>query len=274
MSVKVAITIPIYKVELSENEKISFSQALNIFRNRDIIIICPDGLDVTNYRIIADKENKIITYESFDEFFFKDINGYNSLMLSHLFYDRFVEYEYILIYQLDCFVFKDELDVWVKKGYDYVGAPWLHNDRREWWTLKNSIKYKLKAFYRRYTNKPISISMGYYKVGNGGFSLRNVKKFSETIRKFENSNRILPYRDPNNNYLYAEDVFWGCEVNRYFPNLRIPSYKQALGFAFDMNPSLCYELNNNQLPFGCHAWYRYESDFWKSHIEQNIASTN
>ena len=31
----------------------------------------------------------------------------------------------MLIYQLDAYVFKDELLNWANKGYDYIGAPWL-----------------------------------------------------------------------------------------------------------------------------------------------------
>jgi len=267
MPSKNAITIPVYKSEPDENEIISFSQALSVFKDHDIILVCPEGLNTDRYKEIADKHNKVIFPERFDPDFFKSINGYNKLMLSLTFYERFLRYDYILVYQLDCFAFRDELDLWADKGYDYIGAPWLHNDRRTWWTLKNRIIYNLKALYRRYTNKPITISMGYYKVGNGGFSLRKVSRSCEIIKKFETNHRIDIFRN-SENYLYAEDVFWGCEVNRYFPNIRIPKYKEALGFSFDMNPALSYELNNHRLPFGCHAWYRYEPDFWKPFIEE------
>lgn len=267
MSIKIAVTIPIYKKNLSENEIISFSQALRVLKNYDIILVCPNNLNIVQYENIAKKEQYTLLYERFDNIYFEGIDGYNKLMVSIYFYKRFFRYEYILIYQLDCFVFRDELQEWASKGYDYVGAPWLHNDRRTWWTLKNKIKYKIKAAYNRYLNKPIALTMGYYKVGNGGFSLRKVNKCYDIISKFENKSRFTKYQNSNGNYLHAEDVFWGCEVNRYYPNIKIPTYKKALNFAFDMNPSLCYELNNNKLPFGCHAWYRYEQDFWLPFIK-------
>jgi hypothetical protein len=36
--------------------------------------------------------------------------------LSASFYERFLDTKYILIYQLDAFVFKDELQEWCDKG--------------------------------------------------------------------------------------------------------------------------------------------------------------
>jgi len=266
MAYKTAVIIPIYKPEMDECEIISFIQVIKVLKDHDIIMVCPNELNLQEYKKLAVKYNKNISFQHFDNLFFEGINGYNKLMLSLSFYERFLHYDYILIYQLDCFVFKNELDIWTQKNYDYIGAPWLHNDRRTWWTFVNKIRYTLKALYRRYTNKTNTISIGYYKVGNGGFSLRKVKKCCEIIKQFEGNGRIEKYRDPESNYLYAEDVFWGCEVNRYYPNMKIPAYKKALGFSFDMNPSLAYELNNHQLPFGCHAWNRYEPDFWKPFI--------
>lgn len=44
-------------------------------------------------------------------------------MLSAEFYDRFAAYEYVLIYQLDAFVFADRLAEFCQMGYDYIGAP-------------------------------------------------------------------------------------------------------------------------------------------------------
>ena len=38
-------------------------------------------------------------------------------------YSRFEKYEYMLIYQLDAFVFSDRLMEFVEAGYDYIGAP-------------------------------------------------------------------------------------------------------------------------------------------------------
>jgi len=44
-------------------------------------------------------------------------------MMSPAFYDAFKAFDYILIYQLDAFVFRDELEYFCSLGYDYIGAP-------------------------------------------------------------------------------------------------------------------------------------------------------
>ena len=36
---------------------------------------------------------------------------------------HFLEYQYMLIYQLDAFVFEDKLDYFCELGYDYIGIP-------------------------------------------------------------------------------------------------------------------------------------------------------
>ena len=56
----------------------------------------------------------------------------------------------MLIHQLDAFVFEDKLMDWVKRGFDYIGAPWLppkDNKEMEIW-------YRIRAFfYIRYNIK-------------------------------------------------------------------------------------------------------------------------
>ena len=43
--------------------------------------------------------------------------------------------------------------------------------------------------------------------------------------------------------------------------------EEAIAFSFELSPSYLYKLNGNYLPFGCHAWYKYEyENFWKQHI--------
>ncbi|HMC84001.1 MAG TPA: DUF5672 family protein, partial [Chitinophagaceae bacterium] len=65
-----------------------------------------------------------------------------------------------------------------------------------------------------------------------------------------------------------EDQFWGLSLSKKFEWFKVPDYKTAAAFAFEMQPHRLYILNNNQLPFGCHAWWKYDLDFWKPHIEK------
>ena len=154
-------------------------------------------------------------------------------MLSCEFYRRFEKYEYILIYQLDAFVFSDQMQYFCKLGYDYIGAPWLHG----------IFNYVDSSHYL-------------WNVGNGGLSLRKVPSF---IRILEERKPLLGDQIKN------EDLYYSSIVDEKF---RIAPIDIALQFAFERQVKKCFELNKRQLPFGCHAWERYNLNFWKLYIEQ------
>ena len=71
-----------------------------------------------------------------------------------------------------------------------------------------------------------------------------------------------------NNYRGYEDQFWGISVPKKFAWFRVPSFEEAAAFAFEMQPRRLFDLNHEVLPFGCHAWWKYDLDFWKPHIEK------
>jgi hypothetical protein len=56
------------------------------------------------------------------------------------------------------------------------------------------------------------------------------------------------------------------QLRPYRPLLKLPNWQQALKFGFEQHPQLCYELNNQQLPFGCHAWEKYDYEFWEKYM--------
>lgn len=259
MKKKVAITIPIYKETPSDIEMKSFIQCLTIFQKYDIYIFTHKNLNFKNYD--SCKKGSQIHYIFFHENYFKSIDGYNKLMLSPSFYKAFSNYEYILIYQLDAWVFKDELQYWCNQKYDYIGAPIYQN------------------------NKLIGI-------GNGGFSLRKVDYCLKVLKypKFlpfiklqnikliqdkQNRKILLPLKllGWHNNISYFknrinEDLFFSLYAKLSFLNTNIPEFNDAIKFAFEKNPSKLYIRNSLQLPFGCHAFMKYEYiDFWKEHIK-------
>ena len=68
-------------------------------------MVKPDGLDTSALQ--ARFPFKAV--ETFDPGYFKSIQGYNRLLLSTGFYERFLASAYLLICQLDVFVFRDDL---------------------------------------------------------------------------------------------------------------------------------------------------------------------
>lgn len=222
---QVAVIVPTYKAVLSETEYISLQQLFKVLGHYDIWYVIPEKLD-------AEYLTKAMV-KRFPDAFFKSIAGYNRLMLSTDFYRCFTKYKYILIYQLDALVFSDLLLEFCNLGYDYIGAPWLTGmSKREG---------------ERYI---------YVKVGNGGFSLRNVHN---TICLLERKKEELK------EYSDSEDKFFAFNNSDFF---RIAPVSHALKFAFEREVEKCMELNRDILPFGCHAWERYNYSFWKPYIER------
>lgn len=257
---KVAIVIPVYKNELSPYEVISLQQCFAILNNYPIIFICPKNMEMGLFH--QEHKSKAV-FLFFDNNNFESIITYNRMMLSVWFYSYFINYKYILIYQLDCFVFKDELMYWVDKGYSYIGAPWFVGDSSD-----ESVN-------------------DFFGVGNGGFSLRNVK---DSIRVVKSNRKIKPLKEHiqvnrkskksfvllrsikhylvsysfktiRKDILINEDKVF-CLAGKRFNFFTIPDAKTALSFAFEKQPKKLYELNNNQLPFGCHAWCRNDIEFY------------
>lgn len=247
----VEIVITIYKSVLSETEQISFKQVYKILNHYPLVVIKPKTLDLSSFA----KQYPLLTFKSFDDCYFNDIRGYNKLMLSKQFYADFLHTKYILIYQLDAYVFKDELIYWCDKDYDYIGAPWLKKPVYNLPLISGIMKF-LK--WNRHRKGLKSRQDLYNKVGNGGFSLRKVESHYNAIT--EHKDQINTYLEQKErNHFYNEDVFWAS-----VPNFKYPGIQEAISFSFDNNPALCYKLNKKKLPFGCHGWTKRKmKSFWK-----------
>ena len=260
-----AIIIPLYKAVLSPLETIALQQCRTILADYDLIFVKPDSLNLSSLNVELPSSSKAV---SFNDDYFKSVYGYNNLMLSSEFYKQFLDYEYMLIYQLDAFVFKNELEKWCNSGYDYIGAPWLREEAFEssFKATKESIR---SFFHRRFKIKDKHGMTDYGRqlfntVGNGGLSLRRVRKFYQLC--IDHQTLIDTYKNKTAS-TYNEDMFWSIEINRTTKRLVIPGYKQALLFSIETAPKRAMQLTKNKLPFGCHAWDKAR-DFWRPYFKE------
>ncbi|MDE7073440.1 MAG: hypothetical protein K2O69_00060 [Odoribacter sp.] len=251
------VVIPVYKSELNEFEYISLTRCQKMLHNYKLVIVKPRSL---NLAPLLSKVGGDFEIQEFDDRFFENVSGYNELMLSAGFYERFLDSEYILICQLDAYVFRDELEMWCRKGYDYVGAPWLRKSKYHRWYYRIYWSVK-KLLYGALGVK--SYHDCFDKVGNGGFSLRKVKAHYDVCLTM--SKTIQEYNRKNSNKRFNEDSFWGLEVPLKQPDFKIPSWQEALGFSFDVQVEECFHYSRNHLPFGVHAWNN-RLDMYRAHI--------
>ncbi len=272
-----AVVTPQHRFPLRFEEKVSLESLRRHLGNFDRFLICPESSspDLPDFHLVRVPDH-VLSSEW----------NYNRYLIDASFYQQFIQYEYILIYQLDCLVFHDNLLYWCDQGWDYVGAPWFH----------------------RYEN---DASGGFWSVGNGGLSLRRVrshidvlgsvrrsccpKDLAQRTPRFTKHPRLrrfycgvkerlhgYGYKNPRigkflqdytQNPQLHEDLFWSHEAKRFKPDFLIPTAAEAVKFAFECVPQYCFEANGNMLPFGCHAWSKFDRKFWEQHLEASVSST-
>lgn len=206
---------------LDSNERAALDQIQKIL-GYDITLIAPIDLDVEDYgfRDVLRLPKAFFSYR-----------GYNMLCMNKSFYQYFLDqgYEYMVLLQLDVWLFENTLDYFIRKfdeeGYDYIGAPWYG----------------------------VSFGARDGQVGNGGFCIRRLSKFRDICRDYPVTEMI------------NEDIYY-CFQNR--DRLKIAPEKLALAFSWEEKPSYCSKLTGGMLPMGTHA-YASTSDrlqFWKDYI--------
>ena len=225
MSAKVAVVIPNHKENLSDLEKISLDRCRKVLGRYPLIHVVPDG---KNFSYFAAGE----MVAHFPAQYFQTLRGYNQLSISPIFYEPFSDFDYMLIYQLDAFVFYDALEEFCSLGYDYIGAPWPYfvwNSSREPKTPR---------------------------VGNGGFCLRKVSachKLLTTASHSPNWANTLATCD--------EDTFFSsCGVTEEL-NFHVAPVEVAKLFSMEWYPDR-HVRKLGGLPFGCHNWIKFAADFY------------
>jgi hypothetical protein len=270
----VVILIFAHKERLEWHEAIALKQCFRILGKHPIKLVCPRGLNIQAYRnIVPELEVDFIPAK-----WFSSRLNYNRLKILPFLYHRYAQYEYMLTYELDAFVFRDELLDWCAKGWDYIGAPWF------------------EGFDCARPDAP------FLGVGNSGFSLRRIQAMIQVrntwrlvqepahiIKEVRSSGRGFvrmtaamvkwllfnnfhpPFTPANTNLVNPanihDDCFWCLEVPKRFPAFKIASLDDAKRFSFEVNPSRLYAECGGLLPFGCHKWMNVEPEFWREHIE-------
>lgn len=262
----VTVVIPLYTLRLSEIELVSLKQCFQVLGSHDIAIVKPYSLDISPLKQLIGG-NATFRVEEFDNHYFAGREGYNRLMLSTTLYERFLNSKYILIHQTDVYVFKDELEQWCQRGYDYIGAPWLPAvGDVSGWNLPKRAFYMARRALGKFKSQYQAINLKYL-VGNGGCSLRHTKHFLDAATKLSDAFALAA--SDSSNHENFEDVVWSVRVNRLCPGtLSIAPCHEAVFFSMESHPTMAMRLTSGQLPMAIHAFARRRNrSFWKQYIK-------
>lgn len=267
---KVIIVIPIHKPDPTKNELASFAQCYKVLGSHPICVVAPEGLNTEAYtQVVKDSEFLFI-----DKTWLSSIEQYNKLKISLYFYNLFKDYEYLLTYELDAWVFRDELLYWCDKGYDYIGAPWFEgyeegNGSKRFlhgcnsgFSLRNIIK--VRKILNRIEGLKKFRNFWFHSKLQGIIEFQNVPFFRQRFKIID----VVYFKEIIFDWItHYEDYYWTYIIPLTFSDFSIAPKGEALKFSFEVNPNYLFELNDKQLPFGCHAWKRYGQEFWNEFIE-------
>lgn len=252
------VVVPVYR-PLTPVETIVVSNNARMLRDHPFVVIGPEGAHEALSQVetlirAAGAEARVQPFPDGD---FAGISGYNALLKTRRFVDAFDGADFILICQTDAVILDDDLNRWLASGYDFVGAP-------------HFVGYDEPSLPARFA-----------KGANGGLSLRSLRAARMALDRVKILPRTLLAKSvvlsglaalsartlgtrmcmipkPNLN----EDVFWSVELPRCDPRFRVAPPEVAAAFAFEVLPRHLMDLRGGRLPFGCHAWQRYDQEFW------------
>lgn len=228
-----AVVIPVYREELRLSERVSFRQAQQVLGKYDICFMAPEKMK----NFLSAKGYKA---EYFPAKCLSSRLEYSKLLLTPEFYARFSDYQYILLYQLDAFVFSDRLHYFCSLGYDFLGAP-----------------------------MPYSQNFRTHVGLNGGLSLR---KIDSCIRVTKMLQDMKMDDEMRHTFEVAEDKFFSYCGGKADIDFSVPNGAIASDFAIEFNVAHCWDrLSPKHLPFGCHAWSKsMYFDLWCPYIESFV----
>lgn len=260
----VAIVVPLSnRATLLPDEEISLRHLRHYLGHYDRIMLAPRSLDVR----FPDFEIR-----RFDDRYFGSVAAHTALLLSARFYEAFRNYDFVLTYHLDALALSDQLPYWCAREWDFIGAP--NHGTEKYLSVPCNGGFALRrveSFLRVLTSRRYAIDPEAYWQSIRRSTppllrpLQLPKRYLKRLHRFNNVHReirlMLEGPEPP-----LEDVFMVENATKYDPHFRIPSVREAVRFAFDETPRKAFELNERQLPFGAHAWYKHDRAFWAPHL--------
>ncbi len=265
------VIVPTHRARFSEHEAYSMERLKRLLPNTKILLVIPASQHVGELcRVLPSAEPLHVPDECM-----RSVVAYNRLMISPRIWDLLGSYSHALIHEPDAILLRGDLREWCMQRWSYVGAPW----------------------FQHYTNADSnSPPIG---VGNFGLSLHNLRD----VRRVLHSNKRWygPYQivadlaktlTRRRNRMSAMraalkqgqesagrmrgasmvfdgycDTFWCRMAAKVDPDYLVAPIETALKFAWEATPRRCFELNRGRLPFGLHAWQRYDHAFALSLIQ-------
>lgn len=301
---KCCIFIPAYCSNWSHSEKAAVQRCMRILCDFDFVFVHKKSSPTSDIRAnILFPLNLVKSFEfiAIDDKWLSSVANYNQMMLSPWFYKIFRAWEYMLVFQLDAWIIKGNLNEWLSHEFTFIGAPLCRitgdnfdsailsigngglSLRRVQHMLKilTSLKYRLFPVYSSHDANDIA-SLRYEHSAHPLLAQSNANdpaikdsflrtsklRFKNTFRHFGFFNNLLYF----SKYGFHEDIIFGHLAPKVYEWIKIPNYQQAVGFSLDAYPKELVRAFPGIKPFGCHAWEKWGREFYLTHFSDEFSS--
>lgn len=236
MMKKCCILIPIYQPSLSEKEEHILNGCYQKLQDYPFLFMVPGDLDTAFYQEKY-PNMEIIRFSTWHS---ESLSDYNRLLLQIDFYETFIQYEYLFIFQLDGLFLgtKEQFETFLRADVDYIGAPWGEEGYRFCrWIIPGAghsrLLYALEGSVTCY-------------VGNGGVSLRKTAQMMHLLK--EKKRQVIKWKK-------AEDIFFSYHGQKSKCHFKIAS--KELAYQFAMESDMQQKIEQGQVPMAVHKWEKY-----------------
>lgn len=262
-----AIVIPMHKPDLTPEERVSLIQCQKILGGYPIFLLHPEGMEIQTYKSIFPMLKTLTAPpESMGS-----IAGYNRLMISPFVFNALKAYTHILIHEPDAIVLKDDLLFWCEQDFDYIGAPWFLSDLPNEFKLRATGNFGLSLMKTKTINTLFARNPRWFRVS---MIIRDILRglrgqrdaFKRALSSIGPSGRLSC---AHKLYLDHCDIFWSFLVPKVSTQFKIAPPSQAIYFSWEKDPQKSWVVCEGKLPFGIHAWSKYNLPFLRPLLIQS-----
>lgn len=275
---RVAIMVPLPAPELSPDDRVSMRHLRRHLDHYEKFLLVPKGMkmELEGFELLE-----------LDRRHFGSAAKHNRMLYLPDFWEKFADYEYVLMYHLDALVFSDRLLEWCDRGFDFIGAPFIHCADSPWVSTDRvgnggfalyRVPSVIKVLWNRYSEEP-SVFFADRLWPLIEFQRKLLRPMRAAVPGWLRGRLTNPLRARIKKLDYIEsnesgnDGFWGDKAGRYLPGFKVAPLEEGLRFAFEVAPRTCLERNGGKMPFGCHAWARYDRAFWEGYLLESDGDT-
>lgn len=168
MTPSVAVVTPIWRPTLSDDELVRLQLTLRSTAECEHIVLHPDQVATVPLR------TKLVewSFQSCESRHLKSVRSYSSWLLTGDFYERFTDFDFIVIAQLDSVILRTPPQE--AFDYDYLGAPWAPPFRV---VVTQGRMRVIRSFGFAWGRQ--------LEVGNGGLSIRHTQRMKEAAKDLQ-----------------------------------------------------------------------------------------